>query len=39
LNSARNRPISRLIKSRRMGWAGRVSHKGERVIQGSGGET
>jgi len=39
LNPAQNKPIIWLIKSRSIGWAGRVSHKGERGIEVSGGET
>jgi hypothetical protein len=30
--------IVRVIKSRRMSWAGHVARTGERCIQGSGGE-
>jgi hypothetical protein len=31
--------IARVIKSRRMRWAGHVAHMWERFIQGFGGET
>ena len=31
--------IARVIKSRRMRWAGHLAHMEKRCIQGSGGET